>query len=403
MAYGKEVWDKAFHLLESGMSARAAAQKLGISLSCVTDWCKRTGRVLARNRMGGLLRTCPYTVDERPPRTSARSRLTFQDRCVIAEGIRKGRSFRSIANEIGFAPSTISREVRTHSSKKGIYSPYQAHIEARAQRSRPRPRKLDENSALRAYVVLGLNLSWSPEQISLRLVHDFPDNCDMRISHESIYQALYVQGKGALRHELRVECALRSGRKGRKPKSKLPKRQGNKGWVEGANISLRPAEAKDRAVPGHWEGDLIVGSDKRSCLVTLVERKTRFCLIARLLIHESATVIDRLKEMVGRLPGSMSKTLTWDQGTEMALVDRFRSATNLEVFFCDPHSPWQRGSNENTNGLIRQFFPKGTSFTEVSDERVQEVEDLLNGRPRKTLDWRTPAEALQEELVAMIA
>ena len=216
------------------------------------------------------------------------------------------------------------------------------------------------------------------------------------MSHEAIYQALYVQGKGQLRHELGVEIALRSGRKGRKPRSKLPAR--GKPWVEGREISARPPEAADRAVPGHWEGDLVVGGDLSSCLITLVERRSRFLLMSRLLVHDADTVEERLVEMAASIPGELKKTLTWDQGSEMAAVAEFELATPFKVYFCDPHSPWERPSNENTNGLVREFFPKGTRFCDVTDEEVARVQHLLNTRPRKTLGWKTPQEAYSEYL-----
>ena len=184
-----------------------------------------------------------------------------------------------------------------------------------------------------------------------------------------------------------------------KPRSRLPDRRGRRGWVEGAELSLRPPEADDRAVPGHWEGDLVVGGDMASCLVTLVERSTRYLLMmSRLGAHDADTVADRLVEMARLIPGSLVRTLTWDQGVEMARWPRFAEASGFDVFFCDPHSPWQRGTNENTNGLVRQYFPKGTRFSDVTDEQVMLAQDQLNERPRKTLGWRTPAEALADVL-----
>ena len=219
------------------------------------------------------------------------------------------------------------------------------------------------------------------------------------MSHEAIYQALYVQGKGALRQELKLEKALRSGRKNRLPQSRLAAKRGkDKSWVEGCEISLRPAEAADRAVPGHWEGDLMIGGDMRSCLITLVERQTRFVLVSRLELHPTELVTSRLATMVEEIPKTLMRTITWDQGVEMASHVSFTKETGVKVYFCDPHSPWQRGTNENTNGLIRDYFPKGTDFTKVTDEEVQEMQDQLNTRPRQTLGWRNPAEAFSELL-----
>ena len=249
---------------------------------------------------------------------------------------------------------------------------------------------------MRAQVVARLNRRLSPEQVSADLARCFPGRDDMRVSTETIYHSLYVQGRGALRQELCVAKALRSGRKGRKPRSRLPAR-GRRPWIaEGTRISDRPAEAADRAVPGHWEGDLIIGGgDQRTCLITLVERSSRFVLISRLGVHDAHSVADRLTAMFSGLPAQIARSLTWDQGVKMAACNRFTVATGVKVYFCDPHSPWQRGSNENTNGLIRDFFPKGTDFSTVTDVQVAEAQRLLNLRPRKTLDWLTPAEKLE--------
>lgn len=335
---------------------------------------------------------CPVVAQE-GPRPSPRARVTYAERVLIADRLRHGRSCRQIAAELGVAHTTVAREVRGH-ARGGRYDPASAQRACERARSRPRSRRLDLDPGLRAYVVRGLSLGWSPEQVSRRMRDDFCDNGRMRISHEAIYQALYVQGRGSLRQELAVEQALRSGRTSRKPRSRLPERRGRKSWVEGAEISLRPAEADDRAVPGHWEGDLVVGSDGASCLVTLVERSTRFLLMSRLGAHASETVAARLAEMVSGLPAALSRTLTWDRGVEMARWRGFADATGFEVYFCDPRSPWQRGTNENTNGLVRQYFPKGTDFSAVSDAEVEAARDELNGRPRKTLGWMSPAEAM---------
>ncbi|MGO4537064.1 IS30 family transposase, partial [Leifsonia sp. 2MCAF36] len=281
-------------------------------------------------------------------------RLSLADRAVIQTGLAQGFSMRRIAQLVGVAPSTVSREIaRSRWSHRGQWQ-YEAgvsHQVAAQRRARPKRRKLDEHPELRAAVVGQLNDRFSPQQTAGRLPRLFPGREDMRVSAETIYQALYVQGKGALRHELTVVKALRTGRKGRVPQSKLPRRS-NRPWLEGARISQRPAQAADRAVPGHWEGDLVVGPGN-SGIITLVERSTRFALLTRLPgVRDSATVIDRLTEMIQQLPPALFSTLTWDQGTEMAEHARFTIATNCPVFFADPHSPWQRGSNENLNGLI---------------------------------------------------
>jgi IS30 family transposase len=400
--YSSEVKDRVVGLVRGGMTAAAAAATVGADQSTVTRWCARAGLALRRGRRprGEGVRMEDLLAAGRPARTSPRSRLTLADRAAIQEGMRAGRSLRSIAADLGFSHTTVSREVR-RASVGGAYDFACAQRRAEREARRPRARRLDSDAVLRAYVAAGLARAWSPRQVCERMRLEFPDDGRMRVSHETVYRALYVQGRGALRHELGCEQALRSGRRSRRPRSRLPRRPG-RGWVEGCEISLRPPEAADRAVPGHWEGDLVVGGDGRSCLVTLVERKTRYLQMRRLLSHESRTVVDLLAAMVAEVPGGVRRalmsTLTWDQGTEMALHAEFTRATGFKVYFCDPHSPWQKGTNENTNGLIRQYFPKGTEFADVTDEEVRRVQDLLNGRPRETLGWRTPAEAIAEVL-----
>ena len=227
----------------------------------------------------------------------------------------------------------------------------------------------------------------------------YPDDEDMNVSHETIYQALYVQAKGALRHELTVEKALRSGRTGRRPQSKLP-RHGARSWIgEDAKISDRPAEVADRAVPGHWEGDLVLGKANQTALITLVERTSRFVLIRRLPgRHDGITVADALVDMIKDLPVQLRRTMTWVRGSEMSEHATFTLATDTKVYFCDPYSPWQRGSNENTNGLIRDFFPKGTDFSQVTDDEIHYAQENLNTRIRKTLGWKTPTDILNTSI-----
>lgn len=304
---------------------------------------------------------------------------------------------RRIAAELGVNVSTVSREIRWHRVEHhGVfrYDAELAHYQALQRQFRLRRAKLDR-PVLRAQVVSRLNERFSPQQVAADLQVSFPDDPEMHVSHETIYQALYVQGRGALRQELAVVKALRSGRTGRLPASKLPPRN-TRPWLDGARLSNRPAEVSDRAVPGHWEGDLVVGPGN-SGIVTLVERSTRYALLRRLPgRRDSATVIEVLQEMIADLPAELTKTITWDQGAEMAQHARFTVATGCQVFFCDPHSPWQRGSNENTNGLIRDIHPKGTNFNHVTDQELAETQRLLNIRPRQTLGWRTPASMLNE-------
>lgn len=397
MAYPDQVREGALEFVRSGGSARGAARRLGVSLGIVCQWCRRAGIPLRRDRRGGPVRR-PDTPVERPAeRTGPRERLGLDRRCVIEVRLRDGRSLREIAREIGVAHTTVAREVARNRGPDGAYRARAAQRRADEAARRPRATKLERSARLRAEVARMLSLRWSPRQVSATLALEHPDDPEMQVSHETIYQALYVQGRGSLRQELRVEQALRSGRRSRKPRSRLPERRGRKTWVEGCEISLRPAEAEDRAVPGHWEGDLVVGPGT-ACLVTLVERSTRFLVARRLDARDSRSVVDLLIEMVAAVPegvrSALLSTLTWDQGPELAQAARFTEATGFRVYFCDPRSPWQKGTNENTNGLLRQYFPKGTDFSRVGDEEVREAQDQLNGRPRETLGWRSPAEAL---------
>jgi IS30 family transposase len=266
---------------------------------------------------------------------------------------------------------------------------------------RPKPTKLGACPQLRAVVEDRLARRWSPEQISAWLAQSFPSRPEMRVSHETIYQALFVQGRGELRKEL--QRGLRTGRAMRRPRGRRAPGQGPK-LSSMVMISERPAEAADRAVPGHWEGDLLVGAFGRSAIATLVERATRFVILARLPgDHGAETVRDALVAAVADLPQHLRRSLAWDQGTEMALHRHFSLATGMPVYFCDPHSPWQRGTNENTNGLLRQYFPRGTDLSRHSADELAAVALALNTRPRKTLGWRTPAEALNDYLLTTAA
>ncbi|WP_404389124.1 IS30 family transposase [Humibacillus xanthopallidus] len=389
---------QALGLLEQGLAALEVARRLGVDRRAVGRWAKVAGMTFRMGPVGGLLRPAPAVSEG--DWTDARGRLTEAGRGVIALRLGEGRSPARIAAELGVHRSSVSREL-TRNRVGGVYSVRVAQHRTHANRARPQPRKLDrpEHAALRAEVIQGLNAHWSPQQIQGELALRHPQDESMQISHETIYQALYVQGRGSLRAELAREQALRSGRTHRVPASKLAARPRGKSWVGQATITARPAEATDRAVPGHWEGDLILGAGNRTAAITLVERSTRYTMIARLPArHDATTVTDRLIDMVTALPAHLAKTLTWDQGSELAEHARFTVAAGCNVYFCDPHSPWQRGTNENTNGLIREFFPKGIDFTTVTDERVAEVEALLNTRPRATLGFHTPAAKLNQLL-----
>jgi IS30 family transposase len=371
--------------------------------------------------------------------------LSFAEREEIALLRAQKCGVREVARRLGRSPSTISRELRRNAGTRSGSLVYRAstaqwHADRRARR--PKPAKLAVNAELRRYVqdrlsgavkrpdgrrVAGPEVrwarrrhgrrqdrrwgkAWSPEQISHRLRLDFPDDESMRISHEAIYQSLYVQGRGALRREL--TACLRTGRGLRVPRARA--RRGKNFVTDQVLISQRPAEAEDRAVPGHWEGDLILGLGK-SAIGTLVERTTRFTMLLHLppmpghggprvkngpalTGHGAAAVRDAIADTITILPEQLRRSLTWDQGAEMAEHARLRIDTGLAVYFCDPQSPWQRGTNENTNGLLRQYFPRGTDLSRHRAEELAAVAAALNGRPRKTLGWRTPAEALNEYL-----
>ena len=388
--YGIDDWRAVRKALDMGGTVRGTAEETGVNRGAVLRWSRRD------EPPEWMWLAMEIDEDARPakPGKPPKARLSYEDRCIIYAMRREGRTLADIAGAVGCHRTTVSRELGR--LPEGEYDPRTAQRDAAAAARRPKARKLDSNARLRAYVVNSLMLHWSPEQVSERAALEFPDDEEMRVSHETIYQALYVQGAGGLRHELGVKVALRSGRTARKPRSKLPAR--GKPWVEGSSIAERPPEAEDRAVPGHWEGDLVIGGDMSSCLTTPVERRSRFLLMSRLCIHDAETVEQKLERMVAGLPGELAKTLTWDQGSEMARAAAFELATGFKVYFCDPHSPWQRPSNENTNGLIREFFPKGTKFTEVTDDEVERAQWLLNNRPRKVLDWKMPAEVMQEIL-----
>lgn len=388
----------AVHGLIAGRPAIEVAPALGVSMSALKSWAKLAGMELMMGPVGGAR---PMPMDAVIDETDERGyrRLTLADRSLIQAGLAMNPplSVRRIARELAVSPSTISREIRAHRLQHWETRHYDAriaHYRALVARPRSRPGKL-QHPPLRDAVVSRLNDRYSPQQVAGELTLLFPNDPEMHVSHETIYQALYVQGKGALRHELTVQKALRSGRTTRVPQSKLPRRS-NRPWLEGARLSDRPAEAADRAIPGHWEGDLVVGPDN-SGIVTLVERTYRFTLLGRLPgQRDSKTVTDVLAGMIEQLPATLTRTITWDQGSEMAEHAAFTVASNCKVFFCDPHSPWQRGTNENTNGLIRDFYPKGTNFNNVTDDDLAETQRLLNIRPRRTLGYRKPADMMNE-------
>jgi IS30 family transposase len=420
--------------ISAGRSSEDAAVGAGVSQAVGTRWFREAGGMP------------PSTLAPSSKPASGRY-LSFAEREELAILHAQSGGVREIARQMGRAASTISRELRRNAATSSGGLDYRAitaqwHAERAARR--PKPAKLTANAALRTYVqdrLAGMvvtpsgaavpgpvmswkgrkhgprkdrrwALAWSPEQIAHRLRLDFPDDETMRISHEAIYQSLYVQSRGALRREL--TACLRTGRALRVPRARSRGR-GKSFIVPEIMISERPAEVTDRAVPGHWEGDLILGLGS-SAIGTLVERATRFTMLlylprmaqhgvdARvnngpaLAGHGAEAVRDAIAGTITSLPEQLRRSLTWDQGVEMAQHARLKIDTGLEVYFCDPHSPWQRGTNENTNGLLRQYFPKGTDLSAHSKNDLQAVALALNTRPRKTLDWKTPAEAFDEHL-----
>lgn len=338
---------------------------------------------------GSVARELDYTggIAPQPRRRSPRV-LSLVEREEISRGTSEGLSMREIARRRGRAPSTVSREIARNGGVRA-YRAIRADQRAWKRARRPKQCLLSTHRRLRDRVAHGLSLQWSPQQISSALKKLYPDDRSMRVSHETIYRTLYVQARGALKKELIAH--LRTTRPRRRPNgAKGP----HGGSITGElSISERPAEAQDRAVPGHWEGDLLCGS-KNSQIATLVERHSRFVMLVKVADKNSVRVADALAHHIGRLPAELRRSLTWDRGIEMASHARFTLATDVKVYFCDPYSPWQRGSNENTNGLLRQYFPKGTDLSVHSQAHLDEIAARLNGRPRRTLGWACPAEAL---------
>jgi len=424
---GRAEQDAFWRAIATGLSIEAAALAAGVS--------EAIGSRLFR-KAGGM----PPAMFSSSAKPLSGRYLSFAEREEITVLNEKGYSMREIGRRLKRAASTISRELDRNAATHAGGMAYRAttaqwHADRSARR--PKPAKLARNAALRTYVedrLAGVVAppscarvrrpgrrdrrpakAWSPEQIAWRLPIDFPDDETMRISHEAIYQALFIQGRGALRREL--AACLRTGRALRVPRARTGKR--SKGFISPEiMISERPAEVADRAVPGHWEGDLIVGAGS-SAIGTLVERTTRFTMLLHLPRlpghgegprdkngpslsgHGAEAVRDAITRTITTLPEELRRTLTWDQGTEMAQHSGLTIDTGIKVYFCDPRSPWQRGTNENTNGLLRQYFPKGTDLSIHDAEHLSAVAAALNGRPRKTLGWKTPAEALDELMSKM--
>ncbi len=351
-------------------------------------------RVLDRRNKTGVLRIVTLHGGIVPaPRRRAVAALRFEEREEISRGIAVGRSLRQIARSLGRAPSTMSREVRRNGGSQA-YRANRAEKGAWERALRPKPCRLALNRELRWRVAQKLVLQWSPEQISGWLKREFSTDQDMQISHEAIYRSLFVQTRGVLKKELTAH--LRTRRQMRLPKSHNAK-SGRGHILDMVSIRERPAEADDRAVPGHWEGDLLTGANDTH-IATLVERHSRFTMLVKLPRKDTTTVVAALAKHVRKLPEELRRSLTWDQGKEMHAHKRFTIATNLQVYFCDPRSPWQRGSNENTNGLLRQYFPRGSDLSRLSQAYLNTIALRLNQRPRKTLGFETPADRLQAVL-----
>jgi IS30 family transposase len=367
-----EIWD----LVMAGGTFGRVGRQLGRNFAVVAALVARTGGV-------------------RPPKRSrAVGRLSLQDREDIAAGVAAGDSARAIARRLGRPPSTVTRELARNGGRKK-YRPSTAEKATWARAARPKPSKLALNPRLREQVVEGLKLQWSPEQIAGWLAVEFPTDPEMRVSHETIYLSLFVQSKGLLNKELTKE--LRSGRVIRRAGRISVRGQGRGQIVDALPISDRPAEADDRAVPGHWEGDMLSGGGNTH-IATLVERTSRFVLLVKLENKTTDAVIGALTRQIQQLPEELKRSLTWDRGLEMAKHKQFTVDTGVQVYFCDPQSPWQRGTNENTNGLLRQYLPHGMNLKDVTQDQLNEIAARLNGRPRKTLGFVPPSRKLSELL-----
>jgi transposase, IS30 family len=382
---GEEIRDVFWAGLRQGATITAAARAAGVARQTGHRWLIEAGGV--RPRVSDPALEAAVTVGSGP--------LSFPDRCRIEDLVRAGYQPAKIADLLGRSRSTITRELpRGRIGEQGRYRAVVAQDRVDRNRRRAgRPAKLVSGDRLFVEVVERLAQRHSPEQVAGRLKRDFPGDPEMWVSHETIYQALYVRPKSELAQQ--VTQALRTGRVRRRPQGRQSQPK-LKGMI---NIAERPAEADDRAVPGHWEGDLILGAGCRSAIGTLVERVTGFVLLLHLPDdHTAATVADAMSVAIGRLPEHLRRSLTWDQGSEMALHTTITEQTGLPIYFCDPHSPWQRGTNENTNGLLRQYFPKSTDLSFYGSGLLDQVAAELNARPRKRLHFETPAEALQRLL-----
>jgi len=368
--------------LKRGEHKRVVAAAVGVAVKTIERFIAQAGGMPSRWK-------------DRSPR-----HLSLDEREEISRGLKAQESFRKIAAQLGRHPSTVSREVNANGGRDA-YRAWRADSRACERARRPKQSVFEQRPALARFVENGLELCWSPQQISSSLVVEFPDDEEMRVSHETIYQTLFVQARGGLRKDLTKY--LRSGRTRRRSHHRAAHLDGVGKHQNMVMISDRPAEVADRAVPGHWEGDLILGAHNRSAIATLVERSTRFVMLCALPNgHTTAEVTTAIQNQIQTLPAQLARSITWDQGSEMSGHEAFTIATGIPVYFCDPHSPWQRGSNENTNGLLRQWFPKGTDLSVHTQHDLDHYAQLLNGRPRQTLEWMKPSHKLAQ-LVATTA
>jgi len=377
-------------LVCSGMSVDAAAKRVGASGASGTTWWAQSGAMTVNmGPVGGLADPAPSPVG--PGRT-----LSEAERGMIQMGRRSGLSYAEIGEAIGRDKSVVWREVHRNRSEDGVYYASVAHARAHQSRRRPKPLKLVENEALCTAIEFWMDEGWSPKLISMMLAVTFPGDQTMQVSHETIYQALYVQTRG----NLRADLAEKLSTKRKKRVSQSADRKSNSPYKEAFKISQRPQEINDRAVPGHWEGDLIIGCDG-TAIGTLVERVTRFTILLHLPeSHDADTVAAAMIREMGKLPEHLRQSVTWDRGTELAEYAKVQTALDTTLYFCDPHSPWQRGTNENTNRLLRFWFEKGSDLSAHSPDDLRQVAAKLNRRPRPTLNLETPANRLNQLLLA---
>lgn len=378
-----------FDLVCGGMSILAAARRVGATHGTGNNWWAQSGQMMTVNMgaVGGLRDPAPSP--EGPGRA-----LSLEERGMIQMGLRSGMGYAGIGELIGRDKSVVWREVNRNASADGVYYASVAHAKAHQSRRRPKPLKLVRNEALCRLIGVWMDEGWSPKLISEMLAFYFPDDQTMQVSHETIYQAIYVQARGSLRADLAEKLSL-------KRKQRIPHtadRTRNSPYKEAFKISERPAEVQDRAVPGHWEGDLIIGSNG-TAIGTLVERSTRFTILLHLPgDHSAETVAAAMIREMGHLPDHLRRSITWDRGTELAGYAKIQTALETTLYFCDPHSPWQRGTNENTNRLLRFWFEKGSDLSVHDPEDLRRVAAKLNRRPRPTLNLQTPANRLNQLL-----